>query len=192
MYNKKIDVIPNFVELSLGENVEKDDYILYFGRVSKEKGIIEILSFFDEYKIPLRIIGNGPEVDSIIDSKYIEYLGPKYGDELFPYIQKAKFVIQPSKGYENCPMTIIESFACSTAVIGSNHSGFSELITDEKSGFLINFNENYFKEKLLSKILKYNDSFSKFSRESYEKYYTKDVHIPKVISIYKKVLNESI
>ena len=192
LYDKEIEVIPNFVELPLVENIEKGDYILYFGRVSKEKGIIEILPFFDKYKIPLKIIGTGPEVDTIINSKYIEYLGPKYGNELFPYIQKAKFVIQPSKWYENCPMTIIESFACATPVIGASHSGFLELIEHAKNGFLLDFNSHDFEEILLKSIQSYNNSFSTSSRESYENYYTKEVHIPKIIEIYKKVLNESI
>jgi len=192
LYNKEIDVIPNFVELVLAKNIKKDDYILYFGRVSKEKGIIDILPFFDKNQILLNIIGNGPEIESIIDSEYINYLGPKYGEELFSYIQKAKFVIQPSKGYENCPMTIIESFACSTAIIGSNHSGFLELIEDEKNGFVVDFTANNFEKVLLSKILQYKKSFNKYARESYANHYTKDVHVPKIISIYTKVLNESI
>jgi glycosyltransferase involved in cell wall biosynthesis len=194
LYDNKIEVVPNFVELQLEKNISKDEYILYFGRVSKEKGIIDILPFFEKHKMKLKIIGNGPEVDSIITSQYIEYLGPKYSDELFPYIQQAKFVIQPSKWYENCPMTIIESFACATPVIGSKHSGFLELIEDEKNGFLIDFTveKSLLHKNLLDSIMNYDEKFSQYSRSSYETYFTKEVHIPKIISIYKKVLNESI
>ena len=89
-------------------------------------------------------------------------------------------------------MTIIESFACSTAIIGSNHSGFLELIEDEKNGFVVDFTANNFEKVLLSKILQYKKSFNKYARESYANHYTKDVHVPKIISIYTKVLNESI
>jgi len=192
LYTKKIEVIPNFVKLEFDEDTEKEDYILYFGRVSKEKGIIDILSFFDKNKILLKIIGNGSEVDSIIDSKFIEYLGPIYGDALFPHIQKAKFVIQPSIWYENCPMTIIESFACATPVVGAKHSGFLELIEEGTNGFLIDFTNDNYEELLLNRISLYNSDFSKFSRASYTKYYTQDVHIPKVIKVYEEVLNESI
>ncbi len=192
LYKKEIHIVPNFVELNMGSVEKKEDFLLYFGRVSKEKGIIDILPFFEENKIVLKIIGNGPEIDNIIESEYIEYLGPKYGDELFEYIQRAKFVIQPSKWYENCPMTIVESFACATPVIGSKHSGFLELIDDGKNGFLIDFETEGFEKNLLKSINEYDNSFSEASKESYLNYYTQEVHIPRVINIYKKVLNESI
>ena len=192
LYKKEIHIIPNFVELNVDSIEKKEDFLLYFGRISKEKGIIDILSFFEDNKIVLKIIGNGPEVENIIESEYIEYLGLKYGDELFEYIQRAKFVIQPSKWYENCPMTIVESFACSTPVIGSKHSGFLELINDGENGFLIDFERENFDKNLLKSINEYDDSFSKASKESYINYYTQEVHIPRVINIYKKVLNESI
>jgi len=192
LYKKEIHIIPNFVELNLSFSDKKEDFLLYFGRVSTEKGIIDILPFFEKNEIVLKIIGNGPEVDNIIESEYIEYLGPKYGNDLFEYIQRAKFVIQPSKGYENCPMTIIESFACATPVIGTKHSGFLELIEDGKNGFLIDFKSDIFGVNLLKSIKNYDESFSKASNESYFNYYTQEVHIPKIINIYKKVLNESI
>jgi glycosyltransferase involved in cell wall biosynthesis len=192
LYKKEIHIIPNFVELNISSINKKEDFLLYFGRVSKEKGIIDILSFFEKNRIVLKIIGNGTEVNNIIESESIEYLGPKYGNELFEYIQRAKFVIQPSKWYENCPMTIIESFACSTPVIGSKHSGFLELIDDGINGFLIDFQTKGFEKNLLKSINKYDDSFSNASKESYLNFYTKEIHIPKIIDIYKKVLNESI
>lgn len=192
LYQKEINVVPNFVELTLPDIDTKENFVLYFGRISKEKGIIDVLSFFDKHKINLKIIGNGSEVIHIIKSDYIEYLGPKYGNELFKYIQKAKFVIQPAKSYENCPMTIIESFACSTPVIGSSHSGFLELIKDGENGFLINFQTNNFELILLECLESYDASFSKASKESYLNYYTKKIHVPKIIEIYTKVLNESI
>jgi len=192
LYQKKIKVVPNFVELTLPKVEAKEDFVLYFGRISKEKGIIDILSFFNKNKINLKIIGNGPEVSHIIKSHYIEYLGPKYSDELFKYIQKSKFVIQPSKGYENCPMTIIESFACSTPVIGSSHSGFLELIKDGENGFLIDFEAHNYEERLLDSLKQYDTSFSQSAKETYLNNYTKEIHVPKIIEIYKKVLNESI
>ncbi len=188
LYKKEIKVIPNFTELSLSDNDTKDDFVLYFGRISKEKGILDILPFFDKNKIHLKIIGNGPEVEHIIKSDYIEYLGPKYGNELFNYIQKSKFVIQPSKWYENCPMTVIESFGCATPVIASKHSGFMELIKNEVNGFLINFNCNNYESSLLKCIKNYDDRLSKNAKEDYMNFYTKKTHVPKIIDIYKKVI----
>ena len=192
MYKKDIIVNHNFIKLDKSERVGKEDFILYFGRISREKGIIDILPFFEENRIKLIIIGSGPEESKIISSKYVNFIGPKFGDELFKYIRKAKYVIQPSKWFENCPMTIIESFACGTPVIGAKHSGFIELINDGINGFLIDFNTNDWQNDMLRCIHNYEDTLSENAEKSYENKYTKEVHIPKVINVYNNLINESI
>jgi glycosyltransferase involved in cell wall biosynthesis len=56
--------------------------------------------------------------------------------DLIPLIQRAAFTVVPSEWYENYPMTIVESFACGTPVIGSNIGGIPELIDDNETGLL--------------------------------------------------------
>lgn len=191
-YRGRIEVIPNFVEYKRKVNSMKENYVLYFGRISEEKGIIDILHLFDDMKINLKIIGAGPDVEKIAETKYVKYLGPKYNDELFDYIQRAKLVIQPSKGFENCPMTIIESFACGTPVVGPNHSGFMELIIDGKNGFLVDFDFENIKNVIMDIFGNYKQDLEDNCLESYLDGYTKAVHIPKIINVYKGLLNEGI
>lgn len=191
-YKKKIEVVPNFINKIANTIDKREDYVLYFGRISNEKGILEILPLFEELKIPLLVIGSGSESDKVKETEYIQYIGPKYGDELFEYIAKAKYVIQPSKWYENCPMTVIESFACGTPVIAPNHSGFIDLISDGNNGFLIDFSRGGIKDKLrrIYEIDTYDMQMNCIN--TFNSRFTKEVHIPKIIDIYKKVLNESI
>lgn len=191
-YEKKIEVVPNFIKKSTNIIQNKEDYILYFGRISNEKGILEILPFFEELKIPLLLIGSGPESNKIKESEYIQYIGPKYGDELFEYIVKAKYVIQPAKWYENCPMTVIESFAYGTPVIAPNHSGFVDLISDGNNGFLIDFSSDNLKDKLRQIYELNTDKMQRNCNDTFDSRFTKEVHIPKIIDIYKRVLDESI
>jgi glycosyltransferase involved in cell wall biosynthesis len=191
-YKKKLEVIPNFINKTANTIYNKENYILYFGRISNEKGIIEVLPLFEELKIPLLLIGSGPESNKIKESEYIQYIGPKYGDNLFEYISKAKYVIQPSKGYENCPMTVIESFACGTPIIAPNHSGFIDLIADKKNGFLIDFSSDNLKDKLRQIYELDTYDMQKNCIDTFNSRFTKKVHIPKIIDIYKRLLNESI
>ena len=61
--NKKLIVISHFVSLSKFEpNYENQGYILYFGRLTEEKGVDVLLKAMKDFpKLKLKIIGEGPE-----------------------------------------------------------------------------------------------------------------------------------
>ncbi|WP_166959995.1 glycosyltransferase family 4 protein [Yeosuana marina] len=190
--NQTIEVIPNFVDVLLNQKElinNKDSYFLYYGRVSKEKGIIDIIPILEKLKLNLYIVGNGDEVSQIKQSEYITYLGPKYGEELFSIIANAKYVIQPSKWFENCPMTIVESFSLGVPVIGANHSGFKELIEDGATGFILDFTN---KETLEDELLRVDSLYTEALRQQAYKFYvdtlSKQQHLTKVVKIYESLL----
>ena len=72
--------------------------------------------------------------DEKIDN--IEFLGFKSGNSLYDIVANAKFVCVPSEWYENNPMTIIESYTLGTPVIGASIGGITEIISENKTGFL--------------------------------------------------------
>lgn len=188
-YKKSIKVIPNFI-VHQPKTTTKEEYILYYGRISGEKGILDIYNAFNELNYKLKIVGSGPDANAIKETKHIEYLGPKYGEELFEIIRKARYVIQPSKGYENCPMTVIESYANGTPVIAPNHSGFLELIDENKTGYLIDFGNTLIDN--LIRILDAKTDMSNNCTTKFKQEFSKEVHIPKIVELYKGLLDESI
>ncbi|OUS01648.1 hypothetical protein A9Q86_07720 [Flavobacteriales bacterium 33_180_T64] len=193
---KDIVVIPNFtqVQSNLSLDEHKKEYYLYYGRISDEKGIHELIDIFKEINLNLLIVGKGPLEEAVKEkvkeNSNIQYLGPKYGDDLFKIVKQAKYVVQSSKWFENCPMTIIESFALSVPVIGSNHSGFKDLIQDKKTGFLINFDNknsaiNQLREIDMIDVSKLKKNVTNY----YQKNLSENIHIEKIISVYKNVLS---
>jgi glycosyltransferase involved in cell wall biosynthesis len=187
--NNKIIVIPNFVINNFKEKSLKKEYVLYFGRLSREKGLMKVLPCFEKMKIPLYIIGDGLEKSKINQSEFIKYLGPKYNEELFTYIKNAKFVIQPSNGYENCPMAVLESLMCGTPVIVPFHSGFKELIEDGKNGYYLDFNKENFEKKIKNWFNNYDENLIENCQRIYNEKYTEEIHIQKILSEYKKLIN---
>ena len=190
--NKEIKVIPNFTEIKTSSmiNDQPGGYYLFYGRITEEKGIVELIDIFKETQLNLIIIGTGNLVE-LIEEKIkpfnnIKYLGPKYNEELFDYVKNAKYVIIPSKWFENCPMTIIESFALNVPVIGDNHSGFKDLITNEKTGYLIDFKE---RTTIVSKLIEIDkkdpSSLKENIRDYFQKNLTKEIHIQRVLEVYK-------
>lgn len=193
--NKPFEIIPNFSDKIPSIKKNKGVYYLYYGRISNEKGIIELIDIFKDTNLQLVIIGRGDQekklVNTINDISNIRYLGPKYGKELFTYVTNAKFVIQPSIWYENCPMTVIESFTYGTPVIASNHSGFKDLIEHNKTGFLLDFTSKENIKKQLLKIDKFDvNILYKNIHQVYNNLLKKELHISKIEDVYNNILKE--
>lgn len=193
---KEINIIPNFTEvtyLQKGADSTYKDYYLYYGRISEEKGVLELIDIFKETELNLIFVGTGPLEEEIKKSSHlhsnIDYLGPKYNEELIKLVQQAKYVIQPSKGLENCPMTIIESYALGIPVIGPNHSGFKDLIEHGKTGFLLDFSD---KKNIIKEILKIdtleNNSLKENIKSFYKTSLAKEIHINKIEQVYHSLV----
>ena len=191
----EIRVLPNFISQFPIENEgdqnrknEFKEYVLYFGRISEEKGIIQFLDYFVKLKRNLLIIGNGPLVDQIKKSEYIKYIGPKYGEDLNFYIKNSQYVICPAVGYENCPMTVIESLVNKVPVIAPNHSGFIELIDHGKDGYLIDLGQsesdvlNELKEILDQRLVPFENDKDSFEKKLNK--FSKKFHLEQILKAY--------
>lgn len=134
----RLIVLRNFVgRPDIEAGIKKEDYVLYLGRFSFEKGIGTLLEAIDEI-LDIRFVfaGNGPLEDEVNKRSNIENKGFITGTDLFSTIAKARFVILPSECYENCPFSVMESQMCGTPVLGSDRGGIPELIQVDKTGIL--------------------------------------------------------
>lgn len=189
-FDGEIITIPNFTVIPEGRDGDVKDYVIYFGRISKEKGVVDILQCFENARIKLKVVGGGPDSALVSGFEYVELIGPKYGVELFDLVRGSRFTIQPSLGYENCPMAVIESLGCGTPVMASNHSGFLELIDEGKTGWLVDFTRR--KEDVIRSIKTAFDTCNEQLRANclrvYEEKYVHNVHVPKIMDLYKRLL----
>ncbi len=154
-----IDEAPNI------DSVEKKDYVLYFGRFSKEKGVKTLIQVCKQLPdIQFVFAGSGPLEDEIKDIPNIKNVGFQSGDDLKKLISEAKFTVYPSEWYENCPFSVIESQLYGTPVLGANIGGIPELIEVGKTGELFESgNEAELKEKIekLWNYTKFNNDYVK-------------------------------
>ena len=137
---EKIVVLPNGINLhEYTPDYDDRDYGLYFGRLSKEKGIETLLAAHKSIgdSPPLKVVGTGPLADGLArDFPGVDFLGYKSGGELTTLIREAAFVVVPSEWYENCSMVVLEAMALGKPVIGSNIGGIPEQIVDGRTGCL--------------------------------------------------------
>ncbi|TVZ52667.1 glycosyltransferase family 4 protein [Dokdonia sp. Hel_I_53] len=190
--NEQMIVKPNFVK-DRGYSYEKEDYFLYVGRLSEEKGIIEIVNAFIDSGKPLRIAGEGPLSD-MINTKiekypHIKLLGFQNQDELSELYLKAKALVTGSKMYETFGLIIIEAFSFGTPVIAPNFGNVGSLVTTNIDGVLYDhldassLQESFEKFDFLDQ-----EKLRKNARATFEKNFTSGQNLNQLEAIYKSVL----
>ena len=192
----KISVKPNFVE-DFGFDNKKEDYYLFIGRLSKEKGIDLLLNTFMQNGKPLEVIGKGPMERNVIDidSKYtnITYHGFQEKTFIIQKLKKARALIFTSICYETFGMAIIEAFSTGTPVIGPNIGGPNEIINHKENGLIYeadNVEDLNHKISLLNNDKSLQNKISIGARANYELKYTAEKNYKMLMNIYKKVINE--
>ncbi|HZG17387.1 MAG TPA: glycosyltransferase family 4 protein [Candidatus Bathyarchaeia archaeon] len=136
----RIVVKPNFVFPDPGVGKAEGDFTLFVGRLTEEKGILTVLSAWEQLEdhIPLKIIGEGPLADKVkeIASRHhnIEYLGKKPVQEVYEIMGNAKILVFPSEWYETFGRVAIEAFAKGTPVLAANIGAIAEIVDHGRTG----------------------------------------------------------
>ena len=128
------------------ERAEKEEeYVLFFGRLSAEKGVKTLIDASVKAGVKLVILGTGPIEEELKefakDYKNVEFKGFQTGDALKNYVKNARCVVLPSEWYENGPYSAMEAMAMGKPLIVSNKGGLPELVENGKNGFVYNTNE---------------------------------------------------
>ena len=141
---ERIIVKSNFVYPDPGPGDGSGGYVLFAGRLTREKGVETLLSAWKKVKSPgmLKIVGEGPLDDRVrsycVGKKNVEWLGPKSSTEVKELMGAASVLVFPSEWYEPFGRVAIESFAKSTPVIASRLAGMPEIVQDMQTGLLFN------------------------------------------------------
>ncbi len=192
----KVFIKPNFVPDPGNGEGKRDDFFLYSGRLSEEKGIQTLLSAHRKGNFKLFVAGDGPMRDLVVDyerkSKNFKYLGFLGKNELYSYMKRSKALIFPSICYENFPISIVEAFSTGTPVIASKIGAQSEIVKDGENGFLFSSDNP---DSLLEKIEVFSsgDQSELYfrARETYLKNYTREKNFHTLFSIYEKILTDA-
>ena len=209
---KKICVIPNGIDLKTFDEVkdndvsilskyglEKDNYVLFMGRLSFLKGVQYLIAAFRTIKkefpnLKLAIVGKGDfekflrnlayGMEEVVFIEYVDSL--KVKKILY---ENSLIVVVPSL-YEASPMVVLEAMACSRAIIASNVGSIPFLVKHGKSGFLSNPGDSKNLEKFI-KILysdwKMRKNMGSFGRKLVEKDFTDDCMVDQTLKVYKSL-----
>src|SRR5680860_25939 len=190
---------PYTASLEASENEKrsaiKDEYLLYFGRLSKEKGLSTLIEAIKISSRKLKLVGRGPEKENLEKlakelGADVEFLGFKSGQELKDIIMKAKATVIPSIWYENMPLSLLEALNLGCPVIASNIGGMPEIIKEGKNGWLFRPGDESDLADKIKDLDKYEKKImSEDVRKSVAHLSTKN-NLDEVCAVYSKVIQK--
>lgn len=190
--------LANFIDAQGAGYNPPGNYVLYFGRLSQEKGIKTFIEAAKGIDYQFKIVGSGPlenELKKKVSQEKIsnvEFLGYQSGEALKDSIKNSLAVVVPSEWYENQPLTILEANSLGKPVIGSRIGGIPEMIEDGKSGYLFETGSVDDLQKKINMMIADRNKVEKIGQRSHqlvqqrspEKYYKK------LVKIYESLLAE--
>jgi glycosyltransferase involved in cell wall biosynthesis len=197
---ERIVVKPNFISPDPGYCDTPENYALFVGRLSHEKGVTTLLDAWQYLGslIPLKIAGEGSEDSqvrrAIKNFEGIEWLGYQPKSKIFSLMKKAAFLIFPSVWYEGLPTTVLESFAVGTPVIASKLGALTSLVVPGKNGFFFEAGNSQslfeaVKEALMNPSLLL--TMRKTARLTYEENFTANKNYALLTEIYENLAAKS-
>ena len=147
--------------------------IIFYGKLSPQKGSFELLSYFKTlwdrgFEHPLHIVGGTdivyhPEMKTmgqLISTRYksyedkglLQFHGKIRPDQMRAYLGNAHVIVVPSI-VENFPFVVMETMSMGKVVLASVQGGQRELIEDGVSGFLFDHEDPTSFARQLEKVL---------------------------------------
>ena len=143
--DRQIQVLPHFQNCptQVAPHPGPDAPILYFGRLSAEKGVDDLLQAMQRLPhINLIIAGDGPQrplLEALVRSlglSNVTFVGHLSGAALENAIAASQFTVFPSRAYETMGKSILESYAQARTVVASDLGSRRELVHESQTGLL--------------------------------------------------------
>jgi glycosyltransferase involved in cell wall biosynthesis len=195
---EKFEVLPHFQPVkAVVERSAEDAPLLYFGRLSPEKGVDDLLHAMRRLpNLRLIVAGDGPERGRLehlaaeLGLANVEFAGHMRGAELERAIAGSRFTVLPSHAYETLGKTILESYAEARAVVATDLGSRRELVQAGKTGILYrtgSVEELVSAIQFLSSQPEPADKMGREGREQVRQRYTPEAHYEALVGLYERL-----
>ena len=148
----KLRFVPNFFESAddapaspaeiAAIRARRGRHILYFGRLSPEKGVDVLIGAAAAAGASLVIVGDGPkraelEAQARALGAQCVFTGHLKGAQLWAHVEAASAIALPSVWYEIAPKSILEAQARSRPIVTTTIGGMPEMVEDGVTGLLV-------------------------------------------------------
>ncbi|MBY6678747.1 glycosyltransferase family 4 protein [Rhodococcus sp. BP-332] len=167
----KVSFVPNFVKSPVGSRSGKDAGWLFVGRLTAEKGVIELMRSWPASE-QLTIVGSGVLDDAVIDASLtngnITFMGRLGHEKVQQLISNARGLIVPSLWSEGLPTVALEAMAAGTPVVISDNVSSADFLT--RGGAGVTYSPKAGRAELQAALSTINRSWSTFSVNAGRRY----------------------
>jgi glycosyltransferase involved in cell wall biosynthesis len=139
----RIHFKPNYHEPDPGPRQAPQDFALYIGRLTVEKGVRTLLNAWrSNQQLPRLIIAGGgplePECRALAAAHpgKVTFLGQVTHDRVIELTKSAICLLVPSEWLEGFPHVLLESLGCGVPLVASRIGTLAEVIEHERNGLL--------------------------------------------------------
>ena len=175
-------------------------YALYFGRLSAEKGVDELLRAMVRVPhVSLVIAGDGPDRPRLkllareLNLKNVRFAGQVYGRELDQLIAGCSFSLFPSRAYETLGKSILESYAWGRPVIASDLGSRREFVDHGVTGLLYSPDDPDALAHCLAFLFDRHDLAERMgsnARQRVRQNHDPERHVEALLEIYSRLVRE--
>jgi glycosyltransferase involved in cell wall biosynthesis len=194
----RIEVLPHFQELPGDDRLANDEgYLLYFGRLSPEKGVEDLLhALVRQPHIPTIIAGDGPErvrLEALARDLHLSrvlFAGHVGGDKLKKLIAGCSFSLFPSHAYETLGKSILESYAYARPVVASDLGSRRELVEHGVTGLLYQANDRDQLAASIGFLFERHDLIEKMGangRARVREQHDPEQHLQRLLEVYSRL-----
>lgn len=190
LINSNLFYVENGIELvnntESKDNKEKIE-LLFLSNLFPSKGIFIFLDALNilknkGYDFNANIIGGsaGVEIDNKLEDtikiynlqKYINILGPKYGNSKYKYLENADIFVHPTLN-DAFPLVLLEAMQFSLPIISTFEGAIPEIVDDGLTGYLVLQNNSIMLAEKIESLINNNELRIKMGRAASEKFLTR-------------------
>lgn len=180
-----------------------DKLLLYVGRISRKKGIIDLVKAFsivaqEEPRTILALAGReeklyAESVRKLVKELGLEnlvvFLGAVPNKDVVQLMRACDVLVYASIGGEGIPRAILEAMACGKPIVATRVTGIPEAVKDGETGYTVNVGDHEdFAEKVL-KILRNTELREKLGRNA-RALVEREFNYEHIIPILAEIINE--
>ena len=213
---EKLNHIPTFFNLKeVNPEVEYKPFVLFVGRIEKQKGLMSLVKAFETIPYELKIIGfsndgyedemkqylgrpingdlNVEETTAYGKNGNIHFLGRKKFEDIVPYLKSCMCTVVPSEWYDNFPNVVLESYAYKKAVIATDFGSLQYMVDEGNTGMKFRYADLDDLRRCVSYMIEHPEASMAMGENAYhliETKYSPDSHYNKLIELMNKVIGK--
>jgi glycosyltransferase involved in cell wall biosynthesis len=212
---ERVWIVPNGVEVGVERLREfeesseprlQDLQLLWIGRMSEEKGLIDLLKGMkmiirDFPKVSLILVGDGPLRRELEEKSrflkiqdYIHFVGERPHGEIREFLRGSSLFVLPSLS-EGLPTVLLEAMAFEKAVVATRVGGIPEIVQERKTGLLVPPSSPELLAKAVIHLLGNDRMRTQFGREGkqyVEVHFTWEKSAREIVKIYNSIVKEEV